>query len=235
MERELGVAVGPAGKGAEASSLGDRGGLDLGGGHHPVEVAGLDGPRRDVDHRLHGGPQQVGRGDAGLRQLDGVVGEAHPDGRIVEPDLGWAVAADDTLADWQIRPPLISADTLNNELERPHALFHNGLYYMFWSTQSHVFNPDGPVGPTGLYGMVSEQLSGPWHPLNGTGLVFANPASAPKQAYSWLVMPDLQVTSFIDAWGSSGSDDLARRFGATFAPMLQLRLDKDAAGLVEKA
>jgi len=149
--------------------------------------------------------------------------------------VGWAVAADDKLEDWQIRPPLISADTLNNELERPHAIFHQGRYYMFWSTQNHVFNPDGPVGPTGLYGMVSETLSGGWRPLNGTGLVFANPAAAPKQAYSWLVLPDLQVTSFIDAWGSSGSDDHARRFGATFAPILKLRLDGDAAGLVERA
>ena len=40
-------------------------------------------------------------------------------------------------------------------------------------------------------------------PLNGTGLVFANPDTAPKQAYSWLVLPDLQVTSFIDAWASA--------------------------------
>lgn len=149
--------------------------------------------------------------------------------------VGWAVATDDSLENWQIRPPLISADTLNNELERPHALFHQGLYYMFWSTQSHVFNPDGPVGPTGLYGMVSERLSEGWRPLNGTALVFANPAVAPKQAYSWLVMPDLQVTSFIDVWGSNGSDANARRFGATFAPMLQLRLDGDVAGLVPTA
>jgi len=148
--------------------------------------------------------------------------------------VGWAVATDDSLEKWQIRPPLIGADTLNNELERPHAIFHRGLYYLFWSTQSHVFNPDGPIGPTGLYGMVSERLAGPWRALNGTGLVFANPAAAPKQAYSWLVMPDLQVTSFIDAWGSNGADANARRFGATFAPMLRLRLDGDEAGLAEQ-
>ncbi|MCA1196979.1 glycoside hydrolase family 68 protein [Sphingomonas sp. R647] len=145
--------------------------------------------------------------------------------------VGWATARDDTLAQWNIRPPLISADTLNNELERPHVLFHQGLYYLFWSTQRHVFNPDGPTGPTGLYGMVSDRLDGGWRPLNGTGLVFANPDAAPKQAYSWLVLPDLQVTSFIDAWGSDGSDANARRFGATFAPMLRLRLQVDEAGL----
>ncbi|WP_448665063.1 glycoside hydrolase family 68 protein [Sphingomonas sp. CJ20] len=145
--------------------------------------------------------------------------------------VGWAVADDAGLENWQLQPPLISADTLNNELERPHVVFHQGLYYLFWSTQRHVFNPDGPTGPTGLYGMVSDRLSGGWAPLNGTGLVFANPAAAPKQAYSWLVMPDLQVTSFVDAWGSNGKDAHARRFGATFAPMLQLRLDGARAGL----
>jgi levansucrase len=146
--------------------------------------------------------------------------------------VGWAVALDDAFETWDIRPPLVSADTLNNELERPHAIFHQGHYYLFWSTQSHVFNPDGPIGPTGLYGMVSERLGGDWRPLNGTGLVFANPAEAPKQAYSWLVLPNLQVTSFVDAWGSDAN---AKRFGATFAPMLRLRLDGERAGLAEPA
>lgn len=149
--------------------------------------------------------------------------------------VGWAVATDDGLENWELRAPLIGADTLNNELERPHAIFHQGLYYLFWSTQRHVFNPEGPVGPTGLYGMVSDRLSGGWRALNDTGLVFANPPSAPKQAYSWLVLPDLQVTSFIDAWGSNGADAHAQRFGATFAPMLRLRLDGDQAGLAGDA
>ena len=143
--------------------------------------------------------------------------------------VGSAIALDDAGDRWDILPPLVTADTLNNELERPHVLFHQGHYYLFWSTQAHVFNPDGPTGPTGLYGMVSDRLSGGWLPLNGTGLVLANPPSAPRQAYSWLVLPDLQVTSFVDAWGHDGSD--AGRFGATFAPMLQLRLDGATAGL----
>ncbi|RZA28818.1 MAG: glycoside hydrolase family 68 protein, partial [Proteobacteria bacterium] len=103
--------------------------------------------------------------------------------------------------EWLLMPPLISADTLNNELERPHAICHAGRYYLFWSTQSHVFNPEGPMGPTGLYGMVSDKLEGGWRPLNGSGLVFANPPVAPMQAYSWLVLPDLRVSSFVDNWG----------------------------------
>lgn len=147
--------------------------------------------------------------------------------------IGAAVSRDAAAQNWEILPPQLSADAINNELERPHVVYHGGLYYLFWSTQRHVYNPDGPTGPTGLYGMVSDRIDGGWQPLNGTGLVFANPASHPKQAYSWLVMPDLQVTSFIDAWGSDGVDANAKRFGATFAPMLQLRLDGTRAGLVE--
>lgn len=145
--------------------------------------------------------------------------------------IGAATALEDPAAPWRLLAPLVSADGLNNELERPHVVHHDGLYYLFWSTQSHVFDPNGPVGPTGLYGMVSDSLLGGWRPLNGSGLVFSNPACAPRQAYSWLVMPDLQVTSFVDDWG----DDAGRpalRFGATFAPMVRLWLKGDTAGVV---
>jgi len=143
--------------------------------------------------------------------------------------VGAAVTTDPQTDKWNIVPPLVSADTLNNELERPHVIQHGGLYYLFWSTQSHVFNPEGPIGPTGLYGMVSERLDTGWKPLNSTGLVFANPPEAPAQAYSWLVLPDLSVISFVDNWGRS--PDEPRRFGASFAPTLQLRLNGPNATL----
>ncbi len=132
---------------------------------------------------------------------------------------------------WELLPPIVSADGLNNELERPHAIFHEGLYYLFWSTQRHVFDPGGPTGPTGLYGMVASSLRGDWSPLNGTGLVFRNPPSAPAQAYSWLVMPDLKVTSFVDDWGVSEGKE-RRNFGATFAPTLSLSLEGNDARLI---
>lgn len=130
---------------------------------------------------------------------------------------------------WDLLPPLISADGLNNELERPHVIHHGGLYYLFWVTQRHVFDPSGPTGPTGLYGMVSDALFGDWRPLNGSGLVLANPDAAPAQAYSWFVFPDLSVTSFVDDWGGSGE----RRFGGTFAPFVHLRLEGDRASIRE--
>lgn len=141
--------------------------------------------------------------------------------------VGAAWAAADRPDDWQLLPPIVSADGLNNELERPHLVGHGGKVYLFWSTQAHVFDPAGPIGPTGLYGMVADRVEGPWTPLNGSGLVFANPVEAPAQAYSWMVLPDLSVTSFVDNWG--GGD--VRRFGATFAPFLHLVLDGDHASL----
>ena len=126
---------------------------------------------------------------------------------------------------WTVLPPLITADTLNNELERPHVIMHGGLYYLFWSTQRHVFDPAGPTGPTGLYAMVSQTLLGGWRAVNGSGLVFANPDEAPAQAYSWFVLPDLSVTSFVDDWAA----DETRSFGGTFAPFVQLTLAGDRA------
>lgn len=137
---------------------------------------------------------------------------------------------------WTLEPPLISADGLNNELERPHLVCCDGRYYCFWSTQRKVFAADGPSGPTGLYGMVAEHLAGPWTPLNRTGLVCANPSDAPIQAYSWLVLGDLRVISFVDRPGLAGdpADPAAARrvFGGTPATPFRIRLDGDVATLV---
>lgn len=138
--------------------------------------------------------------------------------------------------EWQRLPPLVEADGLNNELERPHIIVRDGRYYLFWSTQAKVFAPDGPVGPTGLYGMVADRLSGPWRPLNGSGLVFGNPSAAPFQAYSWLVLPDLCVQSFADLVGLEhpprDAAEARAHFGGTPAPELRLDIDGDKAWLL---
>lgn len=130
---------------------------------------------------------------------------------------------------WRLSPPIIAADRLNNELERPHALFRDGRWYVFWSTQASVFNPAGPVGPTGLYGMSGPALTGPLKPLNGSGLVLANPPAAPSQAYSWLVLDDLTVVSFVDH--PTPTPEGRATFGGRIAPTLRLVLDGETARL----
>ncbi|MHA6720215.1 glycoside hydrolase family 68 protein [Sphingomonas sp. RS6] len=145
--------------------------------------------------------------------------------------IGVAVTGEDGLADWRLLSPVVSADGVNNELERPHMRHIAGRYYLFWSTQAKVFAPDGPVGPTGLYGMVAASPLGPFEPLNGTGLVAANPPDAPYQAYSWWVMDDLRVTSFVDLPAVLTMDEVTEtamrraRFGGYPAPWFRLVLD----------
>lgn len=140
---------------------------------------------------------------------------------------------------WQLLPQILHADGLNNELERAQIIVHQGLYYAFWSTQRSVFAPDGPTGPTGFYGMVADQIAGPWKPINGSGLVIANPEAEPMQAYSWFVSAELLVCSFVDHWGLNGRTTAdsalvaAETFGGTPAPMVQIALDGDRSRIVE--
>ena len=118
--------------------------------------------------------------------------------------------------------PLIDASGFNNELERPHIRFFDGRYYLFWSTQSHVFAPAAGAWPTGLYGAVADAITGPWEMLNATGLVAANPASARNQSYSWLVLPDRSVTSFADRLADRVGNPV---FAGGFAPFFDLIVD----------
>ncbi|MXP45832.1 glycoside hydrolase family 68 protein [Altererythrobacter luteolus] len=140
--------------------------------------------------------------------------------------IGAAIAEGDG---YSLLPPLITASGVSNELERPHIVEHGGRIYLFWSTQRGVFAP-GIVAPTGLYGAVAESIDGPWTFLNGHGLVIGNPIERPTQAYSWWVLPDLSVTSFVDYWGPEDdtlpeAETRRARFGGTFAPFVQLELD----------
>ncbi|MEU8203844.1 glycoside hydrolase family 68 protein [Streptosporangium sp. NPDC049046] len=163
------------------------------------------------------------------------------DGRehlLVAASVAWedrytgAVAIADAAPDgWSLRPPLLVADGVNHEIERPHIVVHGSSYYLFFCTHRHSFHPPRSA-PTGLYGFVAPSLTGPYEPLNGSGLVVGNPESEPDQAYAWLVLPDLRVVSFLNYPSTGGEDPMripatqARAgFGGTNAPVLELTLD----------
>lgn len=130
--------------------------------------------------------------------------------------------------EWVLGDPLVEAVGVNNELERAHVVVRGGRYYLFWSTQTRTFAPESVKGPNGLYAMVAESLSGPWRPVNGSGLVAGNPAAEPTQGYSWWVTGEDEVWSFIDHWGMQGRsfeaqpELLRAQFGGTPAPVFRL-------------
>lgn len=140
---------------------------------------------------------------------------------------------------WKLLPPLIHAEGVNNELERAHVVYRHGLYYAFWATQSSTFAPGLNHAPNGLYGMVSDSLLGEYRPLNGTGLVLANPDDEPLQSYSWSVTGELLVSSFIDFRGLRGRPlpadpaEANRLFGGVPAPLLKLIIDGERCELAE--
>ncbi len=161
---------------------------------------------------------------ASLAGADSAFNGAFGIARLADPEAGLAVPG------WVLTPPCLHAVGVNNELERAHLVFHGKHYYAFWSTQTVTFAPDLRHAPGGLYGMVADSMAGPWRPLNGSGLVLANPAHLPQQTYSWFVDASLTVCSFVDLL-PDGS------FGGVPAPLLQLVLDGDRASIrtVEQA
>ena len=157
-----------------------------------------------------------------------------------ESDFNGAVGiARRTRGGWEPLPPLIHADGVNNELERAHVVCHEGRYYAFWATQGSTFAPGLNHAPNGLYGMVSDSLFGEYRPLNGTGLVLANPDEEPFQSYSWFVTRELLVSSFVDFRGLKGAPvptnpgEANKLFGGVPAPLLKLTIDGDRCELAE--
>ncbi|MDS0293951.1 glycoside hydrolase family 68 protein [Halogeometricum luteum] len=162
-------------------------------------------------------------GDAAQQEFNGSVGIAH------------SPTGDPT--DFELRPPLLDAVCVNQELERPHLVVRDGTYYLFVSSHHHTFAP-GIEGYDALYGFAADGLRGEYEPLNGHGMVLTNPANAPFQAYSWLAYDhgdELLVTSFFNYfdYDRPSMDDVAllsedeqmRRFGGTLAPTVRVGLD----------
>lgn len=136
---------------------------------------------------------------------------------------GAVALAEATTTGWALHPPLLVSEGSSHEIERPHVIVHQGRYYLFFCTSRQAFHPAGHAA-TGLYGFVAPELTGPYEPLNGSGLVIQNPPTQPDQAYAWLVLPDLTVESFVNYLPTAAGDpETARaRFGGTAAPTLHL-------------
>ncbi|RPJ93987.1 glycoside hydrolase family 68 protein [Rummeliibacillus sp. TYF005] len=166
----------------------------------------------------------------------GLTGELEQQASQYTGNIGIALLRNNSYTSWQLLPALLEAGCTNQQTERPHIIVSSGRYYLFTDSHRFTFAPgltNGP-GPDGLYGFVANTLRGNYQPLNSGGLVVSNPIEEPNQAYSWLVLPDFSVLSFIDTYNLQGitTDELSNlpesfqieHFGGTLAPTLQLRV-----------
>ncbi|MFA6941373.1 MAG: glycoside hydrolase family 68 protein [Clostridiaceae bacterium] len=166
-----------------------------------------------------------------------------PEARPFSGAVGLASSENDEFTEWKFLPHILDADCVNQELERPHFVFKDDMYYLFINTHVSKFAP-GVTGPDGLYGFVSNSLTGNYVPLNGGGLVTANPISDAFQAYSWVVLQNGTIISFVNFFnlGRLTEADIGNKpesfelshFGGTLAPTLQINIDKDHTELINR-
>ncbi|TES56773.1 glycoside hydrolase family 68 protein [Halalkalibacterium halodurans] len=165
-----------------------------------------------------------------------------PEGSVLfNGSIGIAKVTNDDYTEFELLPPLLEANCVNQELERPHIIVKGNQYYLFTDTHFDKFAP-GITGPEGLYGFVSDELFGDYEPLNGSGLVIANPEENPFQAYSWLVLPNGTVISFVHFTdiGDLTIGDIGHQpeefqfdhFGGMPAPSLKIALNQDRSRIV---
>ena len=163
-------------------------------------------------------------------------------------NVGMAVAENKAMTQWRYLPPILSANCVNDQTERPQIYVQGSKYYLFTITHRHTFarGPDTDStdprywyldGPDGVYGFVGNGIRSDFQPLNeGSGLALGNPTNlnyavgtpaSPDpfqtahafQSYSHYVMPNGLVESFIDA---IGNPDVRR--GGTLAPTVKLNI-----------
>ncbi|MEU3935237.1 glycoside hydrolase family 68 protein [Streptomyces sp. NPDC029044] len=153
--------------------------------------------------------------------------EVPEDSKYYTGNIGLATATGDSMENWKLQPPLLSANCVNQQTERPHLIIRGGKYYLFTISHKFTFAP-GLSGWDGLYGFVGPGLRSDYRPLNGSALVLGNPEDAPTQQYSHYVMPNGLVESFIDTVPTA---DGGTRFGGTLARTLVLSLKDDRTRL----
>ncbi|WP_082190244.1 glycoside hydrolase family 68 protein [Frateuria defendens] len=148
-----------------------------------------------------------------------------------QANVGLAVATNKQLTQWKFLPPILSANCVTDQTERPQFYLKDGKYYLFTITHRSTYAA-GMDGPDGVMGFIGNGIRSDFLPLNGgSGLVLGNPTdlNAPVgapfaldpsqnprafQSYSHYVMPGGLVESFIDAIGP--------RRGGALAPTVKI-------------
>ncbi|SER43924.1 levansucrase [Azotobacter beijerinckii] len=153
-------------------------------------------------------------------------------------NIGLAKAKNADLTEWEFLPPILSANCVTDQTERPQIYMKDGKYYLFTISHRGTYAA-GLDGPEGVYGFVGNGIRSDYQPMNqGSGLVLGNPTNlnfnggfpfAPDynqpfghfQSYSHYVMPGGLVQSFIDTIGTEGNF----RRGGTLAPTVKIDIE----------
>ncbi|MGJ3629374.1 glycoside hydrolase family 68 protein [Sphingomonas sp. MMS24-JH45] len=99
---------------------------------------------------------------------------------------------------WAIRPPLVAAPGVNSELERAHMVVHAGRDHLFVASTPPLRPRCRRRRPGLRHGGGADRR--PVRPVNGTGLVAANPAEYDAGLLLVGVMQELEVASFVNYW-----------------------------------
>ncbi|QYR22378.1 glycoside hydrolase family 68 protein [Paenibacillus sp. sptzw28] len=146
-------------------------------------------------------------------------------------NIGIAEVLDHDITKLKLLPPLVESIGTNHQLERPHVVVNGDEYYLFTISHTFTYAP-GLTGPDGVYGFYGKGgIRADYKPMNDSGLVIANPASKPYQAYSWMVLPNQQVISFINEPKDENGNV---QFGGTFAATLKISLNGDKSAVVKE-
>lgn len=169
-------------------------------------------------------------GDPNAENLEDVLNSG---ATFQQANIGLAVADNKSLTKWHFLDPILSANCVTDQTERPQFYLKDGKYYLFTISHRSTFAA-GIDGPDGVYGFVGKGIRSDFEPVNGgSGLAMGNPTDlntafgSPSnilpeenpnayQSYSSYVMPGGLVESFIDAIGT--------RRGGSLAPTVRLKI-----------
>ncbi|MDF2881089.1 MAG: Levansucrase/Invertase [Clostridiaceae bacterium] len=162
-----------------------------------------------------------------------LIGPKKHDASLANGALGIIELNDDyTLK--KVMKPLITSNTVTDEIERANVFKLQGKWYLFTDSRGAKMTIDG-IGVKDVYmlGYVSDSLTGPYKPLNGTGLVL-NMNLDPSDltfTYSHFAIPqpgsnNVVITSYMTNRGFYSDHQ------STFAPSFLLKIEGPKTSVV---
>ncbi|MCB2295250.1 glycoside hydrolase family 68 protein [Clostridium algoriphilum] len=134
----------------------------------------------------------------------------------------------------KVMKPLITSNTITDEIERANVFKMNGKWYLFTDSRGSKMTIDG-VGDKDVYmlGFVADSLTGPYKPLNKTGLVLSMDQDPmdPTFTYSHFAVPQAKgnnvvITSYMTNRGFFADKK------STFAPSFLMNIKGEKTSVV---